>query len=336
MKNDYMPEYSSPDSMKVIEAGVVQEEIEEQKQHDQCLEVKPSEVTFPLKINTYENGMTREDLKKREDEQVQEIRANLEVSVENKKESLLNPEKEKEIREICLQIKEKIKDPTLSQKVKDLLLDAEVVGVLTGFKPASYIQPSMERKFLGFIKQNNGLSVKELKKFNLILEEFGVKSHFQSKDDSKACAFRKKYSLELIQIYEPNNLIEKMQKSGLFSGQEIEMVKKYPGDFWDGMTREKIGYASVARVGALYGYALEDVLDFIKTNQLKEKSISEKLDTKELAFLKRMDEDNLEIHIKGIKGSIDWKSTNPESLEVARTVAVGKRIFEIQEEIMSK
>jgi len=111
-----------------------------------------------------------------------------------KEQPVLSYEKKEKISEILRKLKEVLKRENISPKVKDLLIDAEVIGVITGFKPASYIQPKMEKKTFGFLTEREGISQKDLKQFKDILAEFEV--DFKIKDDKEDPVLEKETGIQ--------------------------------------------------------------------------------------------------------------------------------------------
>lgn len=265
-------------------------------------------------------------------------------------------EQENKIKEIFLRLKQKIENPQVSQKVKDLLMSAEVVGVLVDIKPASYIQPKTEKRLFKIFKRRDGLSKKDLEEFESILQEFDVEFHTFAQDDENAFIEKEKYGFELIYIFKHKKLLDLLTTSGLFNEDEIKTAEENPGLFFDYMNGTKIGYASVARIGAVYGYPVSDVVDFIERQKILDKYKKEGISsTVILKALKDKDEKKLKMllpedlrimiefqerssgmHISGMNDSIDWVSTNADSEEVRRVVGKMKRAFEIQKEILGK
>lgn len=312
-----------------------------------------------------ENKQAEIELKKQKEEEnnkkIEEIRNDLfknnEVESKNNEESSLSPEKKEELMIVFNKLKEILEKKEISQEVKDLLQSGDVLGAITGIKPASYIQPQMEKRILGIIKQRNGLSPEDLRKFKEILKNFDIDYKIMEGGDDSVKRkefekFKSEQGVELIHIYNKERVLDIMGSSNLFSQKEIELAKKDVGYFICNYLHTQ-GRPSVLRVGALYGYALEDVRDSIQTsvlinkyeqNGLSEKVIKNALENENQIILSKIESVDLEmlkkrfntksIHIKGVRNGIRWSSFNPELPEVQNKIKEMQEVLDMGKELL--
>lgn len=312
-----------------------------------------------------ENIQAEIELKKLKEEEnnkkIEEIRNDLLNNTEdgsiNNEESFLNHEKKEELIVVFKKLKQILEKKEISQEVKDLLQSGDVLGAIAGIKPASYIQPQMEKRIFGIIKQRNGLSSEYLKKFQEILKNFNIDYKIMDGgDDSIKRKEIEKYKsetgVELIHVYNKEKVIDIIESSNLFSEKEVELAKKDVGYFINNYLHTQ-GYPSVLRVGALYGYALEDVRDAIETfileNKYEQKGLSKimiknalekedpiilsKIEPTDLKMLKKR-YNTKTIHIKGIKNDIQWASYNQDLPEVNDKIKKMQEVFDIAKKIL--
>jgi len=278
-----------------------------------------------------------------------------EVESKNNEESLLSPQRREELKVIFQKLKEIMERKDVNQKIKDLLLDGDVLGAITGIKPASYIQPKIEKKILGIFTERKGLSSKDLQQFEKILKKFDIDYHItDGGDDPKKIKevkdFKKQGGIELIHIYNKKKVLDTMRSSDLFSEDEISLADRDIGNFLGSYLSksENMDWDKVYRVGVLYGYPLEDVKSSIANRVLVEKykklglseeNINLALEKENMEILSKIEKNDLEIlrkrknhkgvNIRGIKKGIQWGSFNPELPEVQNKIKEMQEVFDM-------
>lgn len=273
------------------------------------------------------------------------------------KELPVTPEEEEKIKNTLQDLKDMLDDDELSQHVKKVILDADMIGVLTNLKSVSYLQPEIAKTGrFGFLKKKDGLNKEDLKKVEEILRRFGVEMHYTLSNDMGAEKFRSEHNIELIHVYNRSNMIESMETSKLFTNEEVEMAKENPNNFFDYMDGRVIGYSSVARMGALYGYPIEDVKDQISRENLKAKylkrglTIDRIIEAIQHGVIKGLDKFDMNdsdfvvekiiksegVSVRGINNSVNWKTSNPYSRDVQAKIARFNLVFGIAREILGK
>jgi|GEM_PF-6390664 len=306
---------------------------------------------------TIEEERIRNVYESRDNKQLEDVRS--EIAKNNEK--LNSIENKEEYISTFQKLKEILDKEVVSQELKDVILDSDVLGAIAGIKPASYIQPQMEKRFLGIIKERNGLSSQDLKQFQEILKNFNI--DFKIKDGAdnnenrkKLKKYKKETGRELIHIYNNEKVLSVIESSNLFSEEEIELAKKDLGYFIsDYLSSINVGtdQEKVLRVGALYGYEIMDVKDEITTyiilkkyerDGLSEKNILNALNTNNLSILSRIEQTDLKmlekrrntrgVRIKGIKGAICWKSYNFDSLVVKNKINQMQETLDIAKEVL--
>lgn len=321
------------------------------------------------RVISEENKKAEIELKKQKEEEnnkkIEEIRNDLlnntEVGSINNKESYLNPEKKEELIVVFKKLKEILEKKEISQEVKDLFQSGDVLGVITGIKPASYIQPQMEKSILGIIKQRNGLSLEDLRKFQEILKNFNIDYKImEGGDDYKRSKeikdFKNKNGIELIHIYNQKRALDVMKSSNLFSSEEINLAERDMGIFLSSYLSKSnnMDWDKVYRVGVLYGYPLDDVKISISSHVLFEKykkiglskeNINLALEKESLDILSKIEKNDLEIfrkhknakgvNIKGIKSGIQWSSFNPEIPEVQNKIKEMQEVLDMSRELLA-
>lgn len=289
---------------------------------------------------------------KRDNARIAAIKSELGSDVSAEEISGLSPEQKERAASQFQKLKEVLEREDLDPAIKEMLIGAEVSAVIAGIKPASYLQPRMEKKFLGFVRQA-GISEKALQSCVQVLREFGIQSAFRKNES--AIEFKKENGIELMQIYDEKAVLTVMRESGLFSVEEIAVAEKDMGAFFtEYMSTDKIGIDAL-RVGALYGYPVEDVSDYWKVRKVEEgyrqKGISKnelrmRVDSSSPAPESRIDpadSDFLRNHskttsmsVKGTHDSVDWQSYSPHSKEVQKRVRELEETFALEREILSK
>lgn len=284
-----------------------------------------------------------------------------EVKNENNRENILSPQRKEELIIIFNKLKEILEEKNISQEVKDLLQNGDVLGAITGIKPASYIQPHIEKKFLGILKEREGLSSKDLQQFEEILKKFDIDFSINNggndpKNIKEIKDFKKQHGIEIIHIFNQKKVLDTMKSSNLFSEEEINLAERDMGNFLNSYLSKSnnMDWDKVYRVGVLYGYPLEDVKSAIADSVLVEKykklGLSEEnvnlaLEKENSEVLLKIEKNDLEIlrkrknhkgvNIKGIKNGIYWGSFNPELPEVQNKIKEMQEVLDTAKEVLT-
>ena len=236
---------------------------------------------------------------------------------------ILSESESKDISAQLYKLKEIILSGRLSEKVKNFLLGAEIASTIMGIKPASYIQPTTEKRTMGLITRK-GLSNKELGQLQAALHSLGVdtKSVEGFEED------KKREGCELIHLWRTDKVLDVMGKSEAFSAAEIEEAKSNVGKFIENRLSSRfVPYSKAVRVGILYGYPISDVKKFTRLKEIKEQlgithenASPEKLAQLSMEDRKIVEAEQKSVSVKGVNNSVDWQTLDPESPETQMTI----------------
>lgn len=260
-----------------------------------------------------------------------------------------------EIQKKLIELKVLIESPETRTNVREILSEAEVVAVIFGIKPVSYLQKESAKALLSNSK--NKFSNQDFTQLEEYLNRMGLQlSRDIQRLYPQRTAFEKlKNYDELFHIYSQENAIQAIIDSDLFTTEEVDLAKQDLGKFLGSyLVIQNVGRESAYRVGVLLGYPLPDVKDFIKLEILSKKypdidlrTIFKKIQSGDTQNNYNIDENDWEylllkipttqtINITGINGSINWKTFNIHDPVVIETKNKYRNLFDIQKNIMGE
>lgn len=234
----------------------------------------------------------------------------------------LSQEERKVMEQNFLHLKELIATEKLSEKAITFLLSAEVVTVIAGVKPESYVQPSVARnKLLGrFFKSRPGMTPTDLDESERIIWKLGFEVGYPD-FGTRGEAYKKERSTELMYVYDKGRALKRMDECGLFTTGEMQLAQDDFVGFQASVLALGSGQppSSVYRCAVLYGYPLDDVKQYINLQKIQEKleqSLGEKFTKASAAERRKLLDDYAPLATKEERRVIE------RSKEESRTITI--------------
>lgn len=245
---------------------------------------------------------------------------------------------ERKIRDNFGQLRKILDDPAISESVKYHLLTANVSAVIAGEKPVSEFKIEFETE--RWKTWNKPCIPSETQQLINCLNEMGISYCFVKNEDKGSGA-------QWVYVWKDvHHITEEMQRSELFTEQEIEMAQDDIGKFISGVLCDH-------RIGILFGYPHNDVKHFIKRDRIIEeyariKNITrysandliregkvdfEVLDHEQAEILKK---NSKGVYINGVTEKIAFCSISYDNPEVKTKIDRYNRVFEIEKAVLGK
>lgn len=259
------------------------------------------------------------------------------------------------------ELSESIEKREVSEEVRKILSDAELIAVIAKEKPLSSIGLEGlvdESDLSGLPLSQNERFLKNISTLEDILTELNIRYAFM--DSNSDMWTRDSVNPPRgAEVWRQEEVLEVAQASGMFTDEEIASIEGTPEEFL--VNRMRVGnkgYSSVYRIGTLYGYPLCDVRDNIEIQRIIEKyelplsfdlktlmdsstdssarSKIDKMSSEDIDTFTRLKKSMLNVQIGGVHGSVGWHTYNKDSEEVIDKVKSIKDTFDLQREMLGQ